>query len=225
VSATVIATACDTIRRMFGKGWVLGLALLTACGGKVNTVADGGAGGTGGASVSSGGGSGGSSTSCTLGASGTYFLAAATSLEPTKPLVFLVDVVVKPIAGTPQMTWTLQPLLWSDRKTPVGTATAWPPVPLGTDGTLDFDPPPVDLPSEANPFSHTPLSVDLAAFRGSFCVQGSFACGTMDGMVTKPIELFLDGSTWTATPISGAFPEPPPTDCNGTLALPVGSWM
>jgi len=82
----------------------------------------------------------------------------------------------------------------------------------------------VDVPGEANPFSHTPLTVDLSALKGSFCIQGSFACGTMDGEVTKPIPLTLDGSSWTATPLTGAIPEPPPIDCKGTPALPLGGW-
>jgi len=45
------------------------------------------------------------------------------------------------------------------------------------------------------------------------------------GQVTKPIQLPLDGSSWTATPLAGANPEPPPVDCSGELADPVGSWM
>lgn len=186
----------------------------------------GGAPGTG-AVPSTGGlpGTGGSN-GCVAHPSTQYFLALGLSLEPKKPVVAVVSVAADDSSGLPVSSWSVQPLSWKDRQTPVGSAIALPPIQHDSTGAFSADPPTIDVPGEANPFSHTLITVDLKSLAGAFCPGQTFACGTVGGLVVKPIEVPVDGSTWTLTKLAGdPFPEPPPVDCALTPALPVGTFQ
>jgi len=218
--------------------WVLALGLV-ACGGAgsaggvgtggvagANTGGTGatGTGGTAGSGALGGvggtGATGGTSPSCDADLGGGYFLALSLNVSRKQPVVFSVSMTVTDMNGAPVTTWTLQPLEAADRTTPVGSPITWPSITHATDGSFSTDPPSMDLPPEANPLTPSAMTIDLADFSGTLC-NGSVSCGTFGGEVTSPISLALDGSTWTASLVSGAvYPEPPPVDCIGTLADP-----
>jgi len=229
---------------------VLAVPWLGACGGVAGTGSgpdagaasgSGGSGGTGssgtGATSSGGtgaiggsvatGGSGGTGQTCDAsGFPSSYFLALSTVLEPTKPVVARVDISAQPNgSGGLDTHWTLQPLLWSDRKIPVGSPIVLPSITHSANGAFDADLPPISIVSEANPISHTPIDVDVSSLRGSLCGAANSGCGDFDGDLTKPIPYDLKGSTWTLTKVDSPsnYPEPPAIDCAGKLAAPVGS--
>lgn len=159
---------------------------------------------------------------------GQYFFAFAASLEKSKPIVFLATITSKAsAAGGTEMKWELQGLDWSDRKTPVGPPLVLDALAIDAEGNIDADLVPLDVVGEANPFSHTPITADVSSLRGQFCAGQTFFYGEFDGIVTKPIELSVDGSSWTLTKVTGPadYPEPPPTDCQKTPAAPVGTWQ
>jgi hypothetical protein len=158
---------------------------------------------------------------------GDYFFAFASSLEKTKPMVFVATITTSAGAAGTDMHWSLQALDWSDRVTPVGPAIDAGTISIAADGTIDADLPPIDVVGAANPFSHTDITADVSSLTGQFCAGQTFFYGDFDGTVTKPITLSVDGSTWTLTKVTGPadYPEPPPTDCQQTPALPVGTWQ
>jgi len=192
-----------------------------------------GGGGGSGATPSTGGapGSGGSSA-CVVPKpgelDGDYFLALSAKLDASKPIVFAVKVTTESFVGQLGMRWTMRSLLWSDRKTPVGdpivpTQPPMKPFPIDALGNLHAQLDAFVVPGEANPISHTPLTLEID-LDAAVCGGGGFYCGTFSGNVTKPIPLDLAGSTWTLQKVSGAvFPEPPIIDCANNLAAPVGT--
>lgn len=158
---------------------------------------------------------------------GQYFFAFAASLEKLKPIVFLATITSKAGASGTEMKWELQGLNWSDRKTPVGPPLVLDALAIDAEGNIDADLAPLDVVGEANPFSHTPITADVSSLRGQFCAGQTFFHGSFDGIVTKPIELSVDCSSWTLTKVTGPadYPEPPPVDCKKTPAMPVGTWQ
>lgn len=161
---------------------------------------------------------------------GDYLFALAAVLDTAKPILFRTKVTTEDVGGKTGMRWKLQPLLWSDRKTEVGTiidlpATTEPAFLLGADGTFDAKLPPLTITGEANPFSHTDLTAEVT-LKGKFCGVADFFCGTADGGVTVPLEIPLKGSTWTLEKVTGTtYPEPPHINCKKKEALPVGTWQ
>ncbi|MEZ4219354.1 MAG: hypothetical protein R3B13_00405 [Polyangiaceae bacterium] len=157
---------------------------------------------------------------------GEYFFALAAStnkskVSPKKPIALLTTVTSKDNGGALQMEWNMQPLKWEDRTTPIGD-----PIKLvadvAADGTFDIDPAPLDLVGEANPLSHSPLTADISSLAGKVCDLDGFYCGTIDGDVSKPIPLSIDGSTWTMVKVTGgSYPEPPTINCKKDLADPL----
>lgn len=158
---------------------------------------------------------------------GQYFFAFAASLEKLKPIVFLATITSKAGPSGTAMDWSLQGLHWNDRKTPVGPALELKDIAIDAEGYIDADLAPLDVDKDANPFSHSPITADVSSLRGQFCAGQTFFYGEFDGLVTKPIELSVDGSSWTLTKVTGPadYPEPPPVDCQKTPALPVGTWQ
>jgi len=156
---------------------------------------------------------------------GQYLFVLSASLDFTKPLMFAATITTAAGANGTEMTWKLEPLLWSDRKTVVGAAIDLDPMPIDAEGLINADLPPIDLLGDANPFSHSPITADVNNLKGRFCSGETFFFGTFDGDVTKPIPLSLAGSNWTLTKVTSPadYPEPPPIDCVQTPAAPVGT--
>jgi hypothetical protein len=151
---------------------------------------------------------------------GDYLFTFAAVLDPTKPVLFATKVTTADAGGLTSMSWTIQGLLWSDRKTLVGDPIQLPAATINADGTFKAKLPPLSLVGETNPFSHSPLEADVT-LEGKFCGSGPY-CGTFSGNVTKPIPLDLAGSSWTLEKVTGTdYPEPPTVNCKGLLAVPV----
>jgi hypothetical protein len=162
------------------------------------------------------------------GASGfpsSYFLAIGTTVDPEKPFVSRVDITAVPSGGGLELVWVLQPLLWYDRKTLVGSQISLPPITPAADGEFATAWPPISFPGELNPFDHSPLTVEVTSLRGHLCGAAAFACGEVDAKVIKPTPQDVSGSSWTLTKVTDAasYPEPPPVNCDKELAVPVDS--
>ncbi len=194
-------------------------------------AASGGVGGTGGVPPTGGaggtaglGGAGGA-PGCVVPSpgqlDGDYLLAMSAKPKPASPFLFRMSLVTQASGGNLQMQWTLQPLDRVDRKTPVGAPIAFPPSVVGNDGLIDVDLPPIDVPGQANPISGTDITADVASMRGAFCDASGFHCGDLDGALTKPIPLSIDGSTWTIQKFQDPTATPSPViDCQKTPAGP-----
>ncbi|MBK7584142.1 MAG: hypothetical protein IPI67_28575 [Myxococcales bacterium] len=186
--------------------------------------------GSGGASGAAGAaGSPGDASVCTAPApgeiDGEYLFTLAAVLDSSKPILFLAKVTTEDKGGATAMRWNLQGLLWSDRKTLVGTPFDIPAAgdsfALGADGTFDAKLPPLSVVGEANPFSHSPITAEVT-LKGKFCGAQTVFCGIAEGDVTKPVPIPLGGSTWTLEKApAGAFPEPPKLNCKSQLATPL----
>ena len=152
---------------------------------------------------------------------GDYLFTFAAVLDPTRPVLFLAKVTTADAGGgLTSMTWTIQGLLWSDRKTLVGDPIALPATTLDADGKFEAKLPPLTLVGETNPFSHTPLQATVT-LSGTVCGLDGFYCGTFLGDLVKPIPYDLKGSSWTLEKVEGGvYTEPPFVTCKKKLAVP-----
>lgn len=192
-------------------------AAASGCGGRIAGDDAAGATSTGGAS--------GAPACDASGFPSSYFLAVGTEPDPKKPFVARVDMTASQSGNGFEVVWVLQPLLWYDRKTLVGSQISLPPITPAADGKFATAWPQINFPGEANPFEHSPLSVEVTSLRGSLCGAATFACGGLAGKVTKPTPSEFEVSTWTLTKVSdpASYPEPPPVNCDKELAVPVQS--
>lgn len=151
-----------------------------------------------------------------MGSGGDYLLAVSTIVDPTLPLQFYMTVD----ASDPTLwTFILQPLSLNNGQTdepqlPVGDPLVFPDIPV-IDGQFTLDLGEVTIDGAANPITGTDIS-------GSFALDGrvldpDFFCGYVRGMLTAPLQLSLDGSTFAATRVTGldALPDAIPIDCDG----------
>jgi len=157
---------------------------------------------------------------------GDYLFTLSAVLDANKPLLFAAKVTTKDEGGQLTMRWTLQGLLWSDRKTLVGPTfdippTSEPAFALAADGSFNSKLPPLNVVGEASPFSHTPITADVV-LKGKFCNTDGFYCGSAEGDVTKPVPIPLPGSTWTLEKLAtaGAYTDPPYINCKKKIAIP-----
>ncbi len=163
---------------------------------------------------------------------GDYLFVLSAHIAPgseLKPLTFALHVTSAsaPYDGgtTTAMTWKLQPLQYSDRKTPVGDPIEVKDIAIAPDGSIDSPLGDVAVTGAANPISKgINILATIDSIDGRFCNTGGFYCGTVTGKVTKPFPFDLAGSTWTMTKAAtpADYPEPPPIDCQKDLATPVG---
>ncbi len=109
-----------------------------------------------------------------------------------------------------------------DRKTPVGNPIDLGPFPVKADTSFDADFPPLDVVGAANPISGSDITAD-AEILGKMCAPANFVCGDLKGLVTKPAEIDLTGSTFAMERLDapGAFPAQPKINCKGDLAKPL----
>ncbi len=152
---------------------------------------------------------------------GDYLFVLSAVLDPKKPLLFAAKVTSADGANGLEMTWTLTPLNAKDRSTKIPPDIELPVMEVGDDGSFDVDPAPIDVSGDANAISGSPITADVASLRGNICDLGGFYCGQLDGKVSKPVSLPVDGSTWTLTKLTapGTYPDPV-IDCAKTPADP-----
>jgi hypothetical protein len=174
----------------------------------------GGVGGTGGTGI---GGSGIGGSGCTIPSQdlGTYRLALAVTLAPTKPILYQMHATTQNDGTGTRLTLTGPPLDSHDRVTPVGAPLVLVSDPLES-GTLHVPPTFAQVPGAANPITGSDIEVN-AELTGAFCGIAGFYCGDLGGNVTKPIALDLTGSHFVLETVST--PEIH-VDCNMTVAEP-----
>jgi hypothetical protein len=119
---------------------------------------------------------------------GTYLIGLATAQVPAVPLMFeatlsgvengTFDVSAQPIDAAREATG--EPLVAND-------------VVIGEGDTFTIEFREVIIPAGANPITGSDLTVTVLLI-GEPCATG--LCGAAEGMVTDPVELDLEGSTW-----------------------------
>jgi hypothetical protein len=130
-------------------------------------------------------------------------LAVSAAFSPKKPILFVatVEASAAPSAQL-RFSFDLQPLSATDRRTPVGSSTGRAETTAGVPFALDFGA--VTVTGEADPLlPGRPIAADIA-LSGELCApdpatgEVEFLCGAVSGTVSEPVELKLEGSTWTA---------------------------
>jgi hypothetical protein len=150
---------------------------------------------------------------------GDFFFALVPKQSPKKPAPFHATVTTSDAAGGLEYSITLQPIDAEDRVTEVGPPLpTLGPFPVGADGSFDSDWGTLIVPGETNPISASELTVEVQ-INGQMC-PGDFFCGGANGMVTMPINLPIDGSSWAMERLS-LFAEPPKLNCAGDVADPI----
>ena len=152
---------------------------------------------------------------------GLYFF---TFLPPIgkQPAPLAITITSTTEGGQLMMTMDIQPVSAADRLTPVGSSFQRGPYPVNADGSYEMDWGTVTFPGDTNPISGSDLVVD-ARLQGRFCSAES-NCGVVSkGLVTSPITLTIDGSTFYFEKIDtiADHTEPPYVDCNQTQAPPL----
>lgn len=165
------------------------------------------------------GGAGGEGTggaaACTLPAAaeadGTYLFSLAAKLNPQKAIV--LDTTMTTEAGADGglvVNLSMQPLSGMDQATPVGEPIVRNDLAVAADGTFDWDFGQVTVAGAANPLTFSDIEATLQA-QGTLCTQSpDFICGTITGIVTKPLNMFdlSNGSTFTMQKYEGSPPSP-----------------
>lgn len=126
---------------------------------------------------------------------GQWLFALSATINPVQPILFFADIVSQQSGSDLTWAWTITPLSAAD-KTPL---SALPPLEATTvpaDGAWSADLPPLAVPGAANPITGSDIEADTT-LTGNVCGSRNFLCGDVGGMVTKPIQLGLEGSTWT----------------------------
>jgi hypothetical protein len=149
---------------------------------------------------------------------GKYIFALSAVIARETPILFVADVT----GDASGLTFVLQPLSAADRVTPVGTPITIGPLPLGADGSLHAELPPLVVSAEANPVTGGEIEAQVV-LDGRFCDVAGFYCGTVSGTVTRPIPVDLAGSTFAIERLAnGTPPAEPFIDCNRNRAAPLG---
>src|SRR5262249_44684766 len=140
----------------------------------------------------SGGGEGGTCTPPAVAdLNGDFLLALSAKLSPKLPILFATKSTATDAGGGKiTLSWTLTPLAYWDRATPVPPDITFDPSTINADGTWAVDPPVIAVPGDANPLTHANIEADVA-LDGNFCKGAAFYCGNVSGKVTKPIPLDL----------------------------------
>jgi hypothetical protein len=128
---------------------------------------------------------------------------------------FIADFELAISGAVGMLDISLQPIT-VDEGTPVGDPLLSPDVAVAENGTFDA-PLAGEVDGDANPASGSDLTFE-AILHGQLRTA-DLVCGTVDGMVTQPVILALDGSTFgairiTAGTIGDALP-PPVSTCPG----------
>jgi len=143
-------------------------------------------------------------------ANGYYFTLSAV-IVPKKPFVVLGTVTVDEKANT--VSFHFQPLSKDDKSTPVGSPIVGGPFPIADDGSFEADFGSISMDGAANPIYGSELATTLVlkGEAGGWCGSSEFICGTVEGIVSKPLkDLNLKGSTFTMQKLTsaGSYPTP-----------------
>jgi hypothetical protein len=126
---------------------------------------------------------------------GTYYFVMRPSVSADTPIPLVMT--LEP--NGEELSLTLQPLLVKDGKTPVGTPSQGKLLIVGNEFTVpSFD---VVIPGDADfVLEGTDLTVQIE-MKGALCRDQEpleFLCGDVNGKVTVPVDLALEGSTFGA---------------------------
>jgi hypothetical protein len=151
---------------------------------------------------------------------GDYFFALTPAQSPTKPAPMIATVTSTMGNGGIEMTLSMQPINADDRVTPEGGPFTLGPFPIAADGSFDADWGSIVLPGATNPLTASELGATVPSWRGNFCVGSPLICGTLDGDITMPVMLNIDGTTWAMVPMD-VHMEPAVINCAGDTAAPI----
>lgn len=154
---------------------------------------------------------------------GPYVFALSASLDPPNPVLFDAQITSADGATGLELSFVLQALDAKDRMTKVGESFPLGPFVVAADGTFEADFPPLAVVGTANPISGSDLEADVS-LSGTVCGASGVLCGALNGNVTKPTDIALDGSSFAFEPLDapGSYPAQPTLNCNGDLAKPLG---
>ncbi|MBI5534755.1 MAG: hypothetical protein HY898_18660 [Deltaproteobacteria bacterium] len=152
-----------------------------------------------------------------------YLFALSANVLPKKPIVCVGTLTITQGASGPEISFSLQPVLSTDRRTPTGTPLVAGPVPINADGSFVADFGGIKVNGNANPISGSDLettSTVLTGGPGALCKPADFICGAVTGQVIVPATINLGegvGSKFTLQRITDPNQYPPPMiDCAGT---------
>jgi hypothetical protein len=134
--------------------------------------------------------------------SGHYLLALSTVLAPEQPLLFAIDAqVASDLALVDLHVQPLTPDAVGDSRSPTGDPFDLDDVPYAEDGTFEVDLGEVSVAGSANPITGTDIAAQVqlhaSTYRAADEVPQHF-CGDATGMVSQPIPLDLQRSTFGA---------------------------
>jgi hypothetical protein len=151
-----------------------------------------------------------------------YLFALSANVLTTKPIVCLGTLTITKGANGPEISFSLQPLVSKDRRTPTGDPIVGGPYPIHADGSFEADFGGIKVNGEANPISGSSLetTAKLTGGPGTICKPADFMCGAVSGQVTVPASINLaegKGSKFTFQRITDPNQYPAPMiDCAGT---------
>lgn len=154
---------------------------------------------------------------------GSYLFSLSAKLLPTSPILCVGTLKITQGAGGPEVSFDIQPLQVSDKKTPVGDPLVGGPFPIQADGSFVADFGAIKVAGAANPISGSELetTVTLTGAAGALCKPADFVCGDVSGIVSKPLTNYdlSGGSRFTFQRITdpNAYPVAA-IDCQGTQA-------
>lgn len=170
----------------------------------------------------SGGGCGGTldcASPASVEVSGSFFLAFSTVVQPGAPLLFRAE--VERTSG--ELSVTMRALASDttpdgeprdDAREVVGEPIEPAAVETNPDGSFLLDMGTVEIPQPANPILEAPVEAEFT-MEGRFCDEDGF-CGSMDGQVTVPTEIDLEGSRFGAIRTDDVVEAPLRCGCSGS---------
>jgi hypothetical protein len=169
-------------------------------------------------SSGSGGSSGaGGNATCAVPEPGTYkdeqyLFSLSVYLGPTKPVLLLASLSTPAFEGGTGIQVDLQPLAVDDMSE-VGGLVRTETAKIQDDGSFTLEARDVKVPGEANPLSGLDIESDLLTILGGSICDPEFACGDVEGTLTKPFILDLSdqgGTHWTNQRLEapGEYPTP-----------------
>lgn len=134
--------------------------------------------------------------------SGHYLLALSTVLAPDRPLLFAVDAQVA--SDLTLVNLRVQPLttdLDGDPRAPAGDPFDLNDIPYAEDGTFQADLGDVGVFGRANPITGSDIEAQVQLQGSTYQAEGDTPqhfCGEASGMVSQPVMLNLENSTFGA---------------------------
>lgn len=173
-------------------------------------------------------GSGSSKGPCTPPAAGEadgeyLFALSAQTANPKLPVLFATTLTTEDAGGELTVSFAFDPLNALDRQTKEGPVTNYGPFAVdGATGAFVADLGVVDVPGAADPILlDTPITASVL-LDGFLCASTEFFCGAIEGEVTDPAPIPLEGSSFTFEKVADGepYPDPPKINCSEDLADP-----